>query len=48
MLDAFSRAVVQADASTSVVADMGALKQFIAQGNRRLDAVNAIASNASL
>ena len=47
MLDAFSRAVVQADASTSVVADMGALKQFIAQGNRRLDAVNAIASNAS-
>ncbi|MEL7316100.1 MAG: C-phycoerythrin subunit beta [Cyanobacteria bacterium J06559_3] len=47
MLDAFSRAVVQADASTSVVADMGALKQFIADGNRRLDAVNAIASNAS-
>ncbi|MGF1522536.1 MAG: C-phycoerythrin subunit beta [Leptolyngbyaceae cyanobacterium] len=47
MLDAFSRAVVQADASTSVVADMNALKKFISDGNRRLDAVNAIASNAS-
>jgi phycoerythrin beta chain len=47
MLDAFSRAVVAADASTSVVGDLGALKQFIASGNRRLDAVNAIASNAS-
>lgn len=47
MLDAFSKAVVQADASTSVVGDVSALKQFIAQGNRRLDAVNAIASNAS-
>ena len=47
MLDAFSRAVMTADASTSVVGDMDALKQFIAEGNRRLDAVNAIASNAS-
>jgi len=47
MLDAFSRAVVQADASTSVVTDLSALKQYIAEGNRRLDAVNAIASNAS-
>ncbi|MEO1094962.1 MAG: C-phycoerythrin subunit beta [Cyanobacteria bacterium J06638_28] len=47
MLDAFSRAVVTADSSTSVVGDLGALKQFIAEGNRRLDAVNAIASNAS-
>ncbi|MDA0266323.1 MAG: C-phycoerythrin subunit beta [Cyanobacteria bacterium] len=47
MLDAFSRAVVAADASTSVVGNLGALKQFIASGNRRLDAVNAIASNAS-
>ena len=47
MLDAFSRAVVTADASTSVVADLSALKQFITEGNRRLDAVNAIASNAS-
>ena len=47
MLDAFSRAVVNADASTSVVSDLSALKQYIAEGNRRLDAVNAIASNAS-
>ena len=47
MLDAFSKAVVQADASTSVVSDLSALKAFVASGNRRLDAVNAIASNAS-
>ena len=47
MLDAFSKAVVQADASTSVVSDLSALKAYIAEGNRRLDAVNAIASNAS-
>ena len=46
-LDAFSRAVVTADASTSVVSDINALKAFVASGNRRLDAVNAIASNAS-
>ena len=47
MLDAFSKAVVAADASTSPVSDLAALKDFIASGNRRLDAVNAIASNAS-
>ena len=47
MLDAFSRAVVSADASTSTVSDISALKAFVASGNRRLDAVNAIASNAS-
>jgi phycoerythrin beta chain len=47
MLDAFSKSVVAADASTSVVSDLSKLKQFIAEGNRRLDAVNAIASNAS-
>ncbi|MGB3238768.1 MAG: C-phycoerythrin subunit beta [Geitlerinemataceae cyanobacterium] len=47
MLDAFSRAVVSADASTSVVSDLAALKAFVDSGNRRLDAVNAIASNAS-
>lgn len=47
MLDAFSRSVVAADASTAVVSDINALKGFIANGNRRLDAVNAIASNAS-
>ena len=49
MLDAFSRAVVSADASTKCIGgeDIAALKSFIAEGNRRLDAVNAIASNAS-
>jgi phycoerythrin beta chain len=47
MLDAFSRAVVSADASTSTVSDIAALRDFVASGNRRLDAVNAIASNAS-
>ena len=47
MLDAFSRAVVAADASTSPITDLSSLKSFIAEGNRRLDAVNAIASNAS-
>ncbi len=47
MLDAFSRAVVAADASTSPITDLSGLKSFIADGNRRLDAVNAIASNAS-
>ena len=47
MLDAFSKSVVAADASTSPVADIDALKAFVASGNRRLDAVNAIASNAS-
>ena len=49
MLDAFSRAVVSADASTKCIGgdDLASLKGFIAEGNRRLDAVNAIASNAS-
>ncbi|MGB8699835.1 MAG: C-phycoerythrin subunit beta [Thermosynechococcaceae cyanobacterium] len=47
MLDAFSKAVIAADASTSCVTDIDSLRGFIAQGNRRLDAVNAIASNAS-
>ncbi|MGK7909708.1 MAG: bleomycin hydrolase [Synechococcus sp.] len=47
MLDAFSRAVVSADASTSPVTDLTALKSFVAEGNKRLDAVNAVASNAS-
>jgi len=49
MLDAFSRAVVAADASTSVLSadKIAELKGFIAAGNLRLDAVNAVASNAS-
>ncbi len=49
MLDAFSKAVVTADASTSAIGGdaLAALRTFVADGNKRLDAVNAIASNAS-
>ena len=49
MLDAFSRAVVAADSKTAPIggAELDALKGFIAEGNKRLDAVNAVASNAS-
>lgn len=49
MLDAFSRAVVTADSKTAPIggAELEALKGFIAEGNKRLDAVNAVASNAS-
>ena len=49
MLDAFSRAVVGADSKGGFVGgdDLNALKTFIGEGNKRLDAVNFIASNAS-
>ncbi len=49
MLDAFSRAVVTADTKTATIGgnELEALKSFVAEGNKRLDAVNAIASNAS-
>ena len=49
MLDAFSRSVVSADAKTAAVGagDIAALRQYVAAGNKRLDAVNAITSNAS-
>ena len=49
MLDAFSRAVTGADSSGSFVGgtDLDSLKGFIADGNKRLDAVNFLASNAS-
>nr|AAF89673.1 phycoerythrin beta-subunit [Synechocystis sp. BO8402]AAF99685.1 phycoerythrin beta-subunit [Synechocystis sp. PCC 9413] len=47
MLDAFSRSVVSADSSTAAVSDLQKLRDFVSSGNRRLDAVNAIASNAS-
>lgn len=49
MLDAFSKAVTSADAGGKFVggAELEALKGFIAEGNKRLDAVNAITSNAS-
>jgi len=47
MLDALSRSVVAADSSGSFVSDLDGLKAFVADGNKRLDAVNFIASNAS-
>jgi phycoerythrin beta chain len=49
MLDAFSRAVATADSKTSPLSndEISNLRKFIADGNKRLDAVNAIASNAS-
>nr|YP_009293674.1 R-phycoerythrin class I beta subunit [Rhodymenia pseudopalmata]AOM64356.1 R-phycoerythrin class I beta subunit [Rhodymenia pseudopalmata] len=49
MLDAFSRVVVNSDAKAAYVggSDLQALKAFIADGNKRLDAVNSIVSNAS-
>lgn len=49
MLDAFSRAVVTADTKTACIGaeEIAGLKSFITEGNKRLDAVNAIASNAS-
>jgi phycoerythrin beta chain len=49
MLDAFSRAVISADSQTAAIGgdELSKLRDFISSGNRRLDAVNAIASNAS-
>lgn len=49
MLDAFSRAVVSADSSGSCIdaAGIASLKSFIAEGNKRLDVVNGLASNSS-
>ena len=49
MLDAFSRTVTNADSKGGFVGegDLSALKGFIADGNKRLDAVNVVASNAS-
>lgn len=49
MLDAFSRAVVSADAKTATLgtAEIASLRNYVAEGNKRLDAVNAITSNAS-
>ena len=49
MLDAFSKAVTTADAGGKFVGggELAALQSFISEGNKRLDAVNAIASNAS-
>lgn len=49
MLDAFSKVVVSSDAKAAYVggSDLQALKTFIADGNKRLDSVNSIVSNAS-
>lgn len=49
MLDAFSRAVINADSKTACIggAELTSLRNFISEGNKRLDAVNAVASNAS-
>nr|YP_010337439.1 R-phycoerythrin class I beta subunit [Pulvinaster venetus]UNJ17024.1 R-phycoerythrin class I beta subunit [Pulvinaster venetus] len=49
MLDAFSRVVVNSDAKAAYVggSDLAALKKFIDDGNKRLDSVNCIVSNAS-
>lgn len=49
MLDAFSRVVVNSDSKASYVSgsDIQALKTFITEGNKRLDSVNYIVSNAS-
>ena len=49
MLDAFSRVVVDSDSKAAYVggSSLASLKSFIADGNKRLDAVNIIASTAS-
>lgn len=49
MLDAFSRVVVNSDSKAGYVSgsDLEALKTFISDGNKRLDAVNYIVSNSS-
>ena len=48
MLDAFSRTVVSADAKTAPVggSELASLRSYVRDGNKRLDAVNAITSNA--
>mmetsp|Transcript_2448 Transcript_2448/g.6219 ORF Transcript_2448/g.6219 Transcript_2448/m.6219 type:complete len:178 (+) Transcript_2448:86-619(+) len=49
MLDAFSKVITSADGKAAYVggADLQALKKFVSEGNKRMDAVNAIVSNAS-
>ncbi|MBP0016424.1 MAG: bleomycin hydrolase [Cyanobacteria bacterium SBLK] len=49
MLDAFSKTVAAADSKGGFVggSELESLKSFITEGNKRLDAVNAVASNAS-
>ena len=49
MLDAFSRKAVAADSSGAFIGggELASLKSFISDGNKRLDAVNALSSNAA-
>jgi phycocyanin beta chain len=49
MLDAFTKVVAQADTRGEFVSDsqIDALKNMVAEGNKRLDAVNRITSNSS-
>ena len=49
MLDAFSRKAVSADSSGAFIGggELASLKSFISDGNKRLDAVSRISSNAS-
>jgi phycoerythrin beta chain len=49
MLDAFSRKAVSADSSGAFSGggELASLKSFIADGNKRLDAVNAVPAHAT-
>jgi phycoerythrin beta chain len=49
MLDAFSRTVVNADSKTACISGsaLQSLKDYIASGNRRLDAVKLISTNSN-
>ena len=49
MLDAFSRTVVSADAKTAPVggSELASLREYVQDGNKRLDAVNAISGNSA-
>jgi phycocyanin beta chain len=49
MLDAFTKVVAQADARGEYVSDsqVDALKQMVADGNKRIDTVNRLTGNAS-
>jgi phycocyanin beta chain len=49
MLDAFAKVVAQADARGEYISDaqIDALKQMVADGNKRIDTVNRLTGNAS-
>jgi phycocyanin beta chain len=49
MLDAFAKVVAQADARGEYISDsqIDALKQMVADGNKRIDVVNRLTGNAS-